>query len=230
MSAFASLSRQGSTGPSIPFNYSLTLRADVSSGARKAEGFLRPEAEEEFNRVHVGPPPMKLNGQIALSEYDPSWPRLFAKERRRIRRALGSVALLIEHVGSTSVPGLAAKPIVDILLVVPESSEEPSYVPALESIGYVLRIRDPNWHEHRLLKGPNVNLHIFSNGDDEIERMLLFRDWLRTDPEDRNRYLRAKRELARKNWKYTQNYADAKSKVVESIIKRARKGSSRGHA
>jgi len=154
----------------------------------------------------------------------------FAKERQRIRHALGSEAPSIEHVGSTSVPGLAAKPIIDILLVVPDSADEASYVPTLESIGYTLRIREPNWHEHRLLKRLNINLHVFSDGDDEIERMLVFRDWLRTNPEDGSRYLKAKRELARKNWKYTQNYADAKSKVVESIIKRAREGLARGHA
>jgi len=203
----------------------LTADVGVSPRARKTEGFSRPEAEKEFNNVHVGPPPKKLNGPVALSEYDPSWPKLFAKESWRIRQSLGHEALSIEHVGSTSVPGLAAKPIVDILLVVPDSAEEMSYVPALESIGYVLRIREPNWHEHRLLKGPCINLHVFSNGDDEIERMLAFRDWLRTNPEDRRRYLRAKRRLARRYWKYTQNYADAKSKVVESIIKKAQKES-----
>ena len=203
----------------------MAVSVSVSSHAEKSEGFSRPEEEEEFNRAHVGPPPKKLNGPVALSEYDPSWPKLFTKERQRIRRVLRLKAISIDHVGSTSVPGLAAKPIIDILLVVPDSAEEVAYVPALETIGYVLRIREPNWHEHRLLKGPGINLHVFSNGDDEIERMLVFRDWLRTNPEDRSRYLRAKRRLARRNWKYTQNYADAKSKVVESIIRKARKGS-----
>ena len=203
----------------------MAVSVSVSSHAEKSEGFSRPEAEEEFHQAHVGPPPKKLNGPVALSEYDPSWPKLFAKERQRIQRVLGHEAISIEHVGSTSVLGLAAKPIIDILLVVHDSAEEAAYVPTLESIGYDLRIREPNWHEHRLLKGSDINLHVFSDGDDEIERMLVFRDWLRTNPEDRSRYLRAKRRLARRNWKYTQNYADAKSKVVESIIRKARKGS-----
>ncbi len=128
---------------------------------------------------------------------------------------------MIEHVGSTSVPDLAAKPIIDILLVVNDSAKETSYVPALEAVGYLLRIREPHWHQHRLLKGPDVNLHVFRAGDSEAKRMLTFRDWLRKNPEDRDLYLRTKRELARRNWKYTQNYADAKSKVVESILRRA---------
>ena len=133
-------------------------------------------------------------------------------------------ALSIEHVGSTSVPGLPAKPIIDILLVVESSADEKSYLPSLRAAGYVLGIREPDWHEHRMFKGPdtNINLHVFSKGDEEIERMLIFRDWLRENPDDRDFYLKTKRELAEKNWDYVQNYADSKSKVVESIIARAR--------
>ena len=129
----------------------------------------------------------------------------------------------LEHVGSTSVPELAAKPCIDILLVVQDSSDEPSYVPALESAGYVLRIREPGWYEHRLLKGPDtaVNLHVFSSGCVEIDRMVRFRDWLRTHIEDRALYERTKRDLASLRWKYTQNYADAKTAVVGQILARA---------
>jgi len=118
---------------------------------------------------------------------------------------------------------LAAKPIIDILLVVVNSADEKSYVPVLEAAGYTLTIREPDWHEHRLLKGPdtNINLHVFSKGDDEIKRMLIFRDLLRENPQARESYLKTKRDLARKKWKYVQNYADAKSKVIESIIVQA---------
>jgi GrpB-like predicted nucleotidyltransferase (UPF0157 family) len=121
------------------------------------------------------------------------------------------------------VPGLAAKPIIDMTLVVPESSDESSYVPLLEAAGYVLRIREPDWYEHRVLKGPdtNVNLHVFSAGSPEIDRMVGFRDWLRTHDDDRDLYERTKRELAAQEWKYVQNYADAKTAVVEEIIARA---------
>jgi GrpB-like predicted nucleotidyltransferase (UPF0157 family) len=203
------------------FNYLSVSDFDVNSAFRKVQGFQR-KREDEFARAHVGAPPKKLDGPVTLSEYNPAWPKLFAKERQRIKRALAQNALSIEHVGSTSVPGLAAKPIIDILLVVDDSADEASYVPALASTGYVLRIREPNWHEHRLLKGTNINLHVFSKGDDEIERMLVFRDRLRRNREDMELYLRTKCELARRNWNYTQNYADAKSEVVESIINRAR--------
>ncbi|HUI00919.1 MAG TPA: GrpB family protein [Nitrososphaerales archaeon] len=179
-----------------------------------------PMSEEKLRKVTVGPPPQKLNGPITLVEYDPDWPRLFVREAERISAALGSRALLIEHVGSTSVPGLVAKPIIDVVLVVKNSADERSYVPALEKAGYVLRIREPEWHEHRLLKGPdtNVNLHVFSRGSTEVARMLAFRDRLRNNPDDRDSYANAKRDLAKRRWKYVQNYADAKSKVVESII------------
>ena len=124
-------------------------------------------------------------------------------------------------------PGLAAKPRIDILLAVADSADEPAYLLTLEAAGYVLHIREPDWYEHRLLKGPDtdINLHVFSPGCPEIDRMLLFRDWLRSNTSDRRLYERAKRELARQDWKYTQNYADAKTEVVEDILARARRDS-----
>jgi GrpB-like predicted nucleotidyltransferase (UPF0157 family) len=129
----------------------------------------------------------------------------------------------LEHTGSTSVPGLAAKPIIDMTLIVPDSSDEGSYAPDLEATGYVLRIREPEWHQHRVFKGPDtdVNLHVFSPGSPELARMVGFRDWLRTHDEDRDLYERTKRELAAHEWKYVQYYADAKTAVVEEIVARA---------
>ncbi len=166
------------------------------------------------------------NAPISLAEYHPGWPGLFALEARRIQAALGETALRVEHVGSTSVPGLAAKPVIDILLVVPDSADEASYLPALEGAGYRLRIREPGWFEHRLFKGPDtdINLHVFSTGADEIDRMLRFRDWLRVTGSDRDLYLRAKRELAQREWRHVQHYADAKSAVIQEIMDRANAG------
>ncbi|HHX94896.1 MAG TPA: GrpB family protein [Clostridia bacterium] len=163
------------------------------------------------------------NAPITLVEYDPSWPDLFEREANRIRAVLGSKALQIEHVGSTSVPGLCAKPIIDMLLVVKDSADEPSYVPALEKAGYKLRIRESDWLEHRLFKGPDtdINLHVFSAGTPEIDRMLRFRNWLRFNESNRKKYAQVKRSLAKNKWRHVQHYADAKSSVVQEIMMRA---------
>jgi GrpB-like predicted nucleotidyltransferase (UPF0157 family) len=184
-----------------------------------------PTTEDEMRAATIGD--LQLHsGPIELSDYDPEWPRLFEREAERIRAALGERILQLEHVGSTSIPGLAAKPRIDVLLVVADSADEPAYVPALEAAGYVLRIREPDWYEHRVLKGPDtdVNLHVFSPGAPEIDRMVLFRNWLRADETDRELYARTKRELAGRSWKYVQNYADAKTDVVEEILARAQEG------
>jgi GrpB-like predicted nucleotidyltransferase (UPF0157 family) len=182
----------------------------------------RVTTEDELRAVTIGAL-QPLVGKVLVVEYDPNWPQQFALAASKIRAALGEGALLLEHVGSTSVPGLAAKPILDILLVVADSAEETSYVPALEHAGYVLRIREPEWFEHRVLKGadPAVNMHVFSPDCAETERMLLMRNWLRAHDDDRALYARTKRELAQRDWQYTQNYADAKTEVVESILARA---------
>ena len=160
---------------------------------------------------------------IVVVDYDPAWPERFRREEARIRSSLGEVALSVEHIGSTSVPGLAAKPIVDILLVVEDSSDEASYVPALESAGYVLRVREPDFDEHRMFRTPakDVHVHVFSVGSPEIERYLLLRDQLREKEEDRKLYARTKRELAMREWPSMQHYAEAKTGVIEVIIARA---------
>ena len=182
-------------------------------------------SDEELAAIRIGPPEV-LDGPILLVEYDLAWPVLYDREEARIRVALGERALLVEHVGSTSVPGLAAKPRIDIVLAVADSSSEATYVSTLEAAGYLLRIREPDWHEHRLfVRGDSeLNLHVFSLGCAEIERMLRFRDHLRRDGEDRVLYERAKRELAQRRWRHTQHYADAKTAVVEEILARAGAG------
>jgi GrpB-like predicted nucleotidyltransferase (UPF0157 family) len=112
------------------------------------------------------------------------------------------------------------------VLAVPDSADEPAYVADLEAGGYVLRGREPDWFEHRLFKGtdPTVNLHVFSAGSTEIDRMLAFRDQLRTDAQDRRLYEATKRELAARDWVYVQDYADAKTEIVASILARAMPG------
>jgi GrpB-like predicted nucleotidyltransferase (UPF0157 family) len=178
--------------------------------------------EEYIEEVTVGERKPR-NSKIHLEPYNPRWPADFQILAERVRQALGEKALLVEHVGSTSVKGLSAKPILDMLLVVEDSSDEKAYVSALEKHGFSLRIREPDWFEHRLLKGIEIraNLHVFSEGCQEIERMLLFRDRLRSNEADRALYEQRKKELAARTWRYTQHYADAKSAVVEEILTRA---------
>ena len=149
--------------------------------------------------------------EIVLADYDDSWPEKYEEHASLIRDALGETAISIEHVGSTSVPGIAAKPIIDVLVVVEDSSDESRYLPALI---------EPEWNEHRMLRTRefDVHIHVFSLGCAEIGRMLAFRDRLRRSPTDRVRYESLKRELAKKDWPDMNAYAAAKTELVESIL------------
>jgi len=178
--------------------------------------------EAALGKVTAGPVE-PLPGRVALSDYDPSWPDRYEREAARVIAALGGRAIRLEHVGSTSVPGLAAKAIIDIVLEVRDSADEPTYVGDLEAAGYVLRIREPEWFEHRLIRAADggVNLHVFSAGCPETDRMVQFRDHLRRNVADRDLYARTKRDLAGRDWKYMQQYADAKTAVIGEIMARA---------
>ena len=183
-----------------------------------------PMSDDEIQAITIGGA-TPLTGPIEFSEYDPAWPALYTREEARIRAALGPRVVRIEHTGSTSVPGLAAKPIIDITMLLADVNDEAAYVPDLEAAGYILRIREsePEWWDHRVFKGPdtNINLHVFSAGCSEIDRMTGFRDWLRAHPDDRALYERTKRDLIAREWTYVQNYADAKTDVVNEIASRA---------
>ena len=177
--------------------------------------------------------PRETTPQVVLEEPDPAWAEQYAVEESLIRDALGEVLVAVHHAGSTSVPGLAAKPVVDILLVVEDPEAEDAYVGPLESVGYVFHLREPHWNQHRLLKkgtphfspdrppGPRVNLHVFPGDCEEVRRMLAFRDWLRVDETDRQLYEDTKRRLAARQWDVVQDYADAKTEVVTQITERA---------
>lgn len=185
-----------------------------------------PVTDEYLASVTIGER-QPLDDQISLAEYDPIWPTMFAWAADRIRAALSNQALLVEHVGSTSVPGLAAKPIIDMVLGVADPTDEESYIPHLEEEGFELRAREPSWYEHRFLRmrseSMEWHLHVFCIESEEIDRMLAFRDWLRRHADDRRSYEDVKRVLAARTWKRMQHYADAKSEIVREILGRAQK-------
>jgi GrpB-like predicted nucleotidyltransferase (UPF0157 family) len=136
--------------------------------------------------------------RIEVVEYDERWPQDFERVAARVRAALGDPVLELHHIGSTSVPGLPAKPFIDIDLVVADPADEAAYIPALVAVGFVHRIREPWWHEHRLLRhdDPTTNLHVFGPDCPEVVRTTMFRDWLRSHPADRASYAEAKRAAA----------------------------------
>ena len=158
--------------------------------------------------------------EIVIVDHDPAWASRYERERARIVAALDERAIAVEHIGSTSVPGLAAKPIIDIDLSVADLEAEDTYVPALEAAGYVLRVREPG---HRMFRTPelDVHLHVCETGSDWERRHLVFRDWLRSHPDDRQRYEDVKRDLATRQWDDMNDYADAKTDVVADIMARA---------
>jgi GrpB-like predicted nucleotidyltransferase (UPF0157 family) len=197
----------------------MKITNDKNSKPSAANGL---KADEYLHAVTIGEIKL-LNSTIYLSPYDPCWSSQFLWLSAQIRDALSEKVLLLEHVGSTSVHGLCAKPIIDILLAVSNSADESSYIPPLEDKGFVLKICEPKWFEHRMLKTPRFdgNLHVFTVGCEEIDRMIAFRNWLQLHDEDRRLYEDTKRKLASCTWEHVQHYADAKSEAIKEILARA---------
>lgn len=181
---------------------------------------MASESTEDWETGVIGGPEKRI---IEIVPYSPDWPLQFQNHAKRIRTALGEVAMQIEHIGSTSVDELPAKPIIDILVVVADPSREDLYLPAMLSAGYELRVREPDFEEHRMFRTPerDVHVHIFPPNSGEIDRYLLFRDFLRANPKARGEYATLKRELSAADWNDMNEYADAKTKFIEEIISRA---------
>jgi GrpB-like predicted nucleotidyltransferase (UPF0157 family) len=161
---------------------------------------------------------------IVICDYDPGWPERYARERDRVLSALGSGALRVEHIGSTAVPGLAAKPVVDVLVTVSDPDDEPAFRSALEAQGYELRVREPG---HRMFRtsARDVHVHVWADSDPEVELDLRFRDRLRASSEDRAAYEQLKRELAKREWPDMNHYADAKGALIKEILASAGRAS-----
>lgn len=163
---------------------------------------------------------------IEVTGPDPAWPRHYDYLASRIREALGWRALQLDHVGSTSVPGLAAKPVIDIDLTVADPDREQDYVPALEAIGFRLVIRQPWWYRHRALvtDDPRCNLHVFGYESPEPVRQRIFRDWLRANAADRDRYAAVKRQAAAEanaGGEHVMQYNARKQQVIRDIYRKA---------
>jgi GrpB-like predicted nucleotidyltransferase (UPF0157 family) len=216
-------------GRAVPYESEVELRGSVpdrrsmcdSDVPLNCSGSVRAvdhsERETYLNEVLIGG---REQRRILIVKYDLAWPARFRVEERRIRRALGTTAIRVEHTGSTSVPGLAAKPIIDILATVVDPADE-RLVSVLEREGYRLRVREP---DHRMFRTPelDVHVHVWSDSDPEVGRVLTFRDRLRSSPSDRESYEALKRQLAAQEWRDMNDYADAKSDLIEQILAASR--------
>lgn len=191
---------------------------------REIVSFEEPDPPEGADPwVRGGPSPMPASGVVA---YDPAWPDLYESYALRIREAIGLRALVVEHVGSTAVPGLAAKPIIDIDLIVASPAAEETYVPALEGVGFEHRVREPWWYEHRMLRlaDPLCHLHVFGPDAPEPWKHRILRDWLRSDAADRELYAQVKRDAAAESGaagEHMMAYNARKQDVIREIYGRA---------
>jgi GrpB-like predicted nucleotidyltransferase (UPF0157 family) len=176
---------------------------------------------EQMAAALVGEPPATWQS-IVIEDYDPAWADRFAAARSLLSEALSGLIIAIEHVGSTSVPGLPAKPIIDIDLLIEDTADESRYLPALEELGYRLILREPWWYGHRMLVSPaeDVHLHVWPAGAPEPVRHRLFRDWLRAHSADRDLYAATKRRLARDTVQRPGDYSLAKNDVIDVIYER----------
>lgn len=174
--------------------------------------------DAELDAVLIGGREMR---PIVIVDYDNKWPDRFEELALQVKNALGNGALSVEHIGSTAVPGLAAKPIVDMLLVVHDVTDEGAYVTPLEQKGFVLRVREPR---HRMLRTieKDVHIHVFEPESQEIRDYLDLRNWLRINEADRDLYTATKKKLAQQRWSDMNYYSDAKSSIVQQILGRAR--------
>jgi GrpB-like predicted nucleotidyltransferase (UPF0157 family) len=163
--------------------------------------------------------------RVRLATYSESWPTKFEQVHKQIQLALGTCAKRIEHIGSTAVPGLAAKPVIDILLEL-DNITNPTVHEALAGGGFAPVVEEPG---HRMFRSPDrdVHVHAWPTGDPEVQRHLLFRDWLRSNEADRRLYEMEKRRLAALEWPTQNDYAQAKSPIINEILARARESRKR---
>jgi GrpB-like predicted nucleotidyltransferase (UPF0157 family) len=178
-----------------------------------------PPTDEEIAQARVAP---VVPAPVEVVPPDPGWVDDFRRVRSQVLDALGERVLSIEHVGSTSVPGLWAKPVIDVDVTVADSGDEAAYLPDLEAAGFVLTVREPDWEQHRCLRGsaPAANVHVWSPGSVEARRHLAFRDWLLEHEDDRTMYGDLKAKLAAQGFTDVMVYNNAKGGLIYDIYER----------
>lgn len=165
---------------------------------------------------------------IEIQPYDPQWPLRFSEEAARLRWVLpAALKVTLEHFGSTAVPGLAAKPILDIMLIAPEQAQWQSVIAPLESLGYLYWAENPRSDRMFFVKGmPPFGLkrshHVHVRLPQDTERELGFRDYLRQHPEIATQYAALKQELAARFPTDREAYTQAKSSFIETVLRQAR--------
>lgn len=166
-----------------------------------------------------------LNRRVIIAPYNDQWPKMFAAEKANILSVLDSTSVTVEHIGSTAIPGLAAKPIIDIMIGTKDLTAANSYINPLETIGYeYVPELEANFPYRRYLhKGPNLpnkhfHLHMVEINSDFWQRQLFFRDYLRSNPKALIEYRRLKIKLAKKYQTDVYNYCEAKSEFIQKIL------------
>lgn len=182
----------------------------------------KPELVERIAFRTIKPP-------ITILKPNPEWPQRFEEVKERIEKALGTFILDIAHAGSTSVPGLPAKDIIDVDLTLKDATDEASYVKPLEEAGFRFLLREPQWLQHRFFvenwpKAYHVNLHVWGPDSPEVVRHRIFRDWLRKTPADLELYAKVKYEAAEQTAVAGDSmveYTQRKEKTIQEILGRA---------
>lgn len=166
--------------------------------------------------------------RVAIADYDPAWPARFAEEAQAVREAIaGKARFRIEHFGSTAVEGLAAKPVIDIMVVSDEREAWPRLVAPIEALGYAYWADNPRTDRMFFVKGmppygERRTHHVHVRTPEDSADALLFRDYLRSHPDEAKRYEQLKRKLAKKYPTDREAYTEAKEAFVSEIVKRAR--------
>lgn len=178
-----------------------------------------PPTDEEIAQARVAP---VAPARVEVVPPDPGWADDYERVRAQVLDALGARALSVQHVGSTAVPGLWAKPVIDVDVTVADSGDEASYLPDLEAAGFVLTVREPEWQQHRCLRGPApvANVHVWSPGSVEPKRHAAFRDWLIEHEDDRAAYGELKARLADQGFTDVMDYNTAKGGVIYDTYER----------